>query len=242
MVDHVEKPYRPVWERNELYEEVLKLRSQGLSYNKIIFAVELTTGVRLRKSHVSDWVNGKHRPFGYVRPFSVRPSAELAYVVGVKMGDASTSLTGDHNHRIKLRVTAKDFAEEFSRCLGMLLNREPPKVKWHEKTGLWHTELNSVLLRRFLLQPIASLEVAVSHCGNCKGAFLRGFFDSEGCMHERSLTVYNGNHDSLNLVQAELRSLGIDATGPHLMRKRGGTVLIRGEDLSSQQRRHVSPH
>jgi DNA endonuclease len=225
----VAKPLRPVWERDVLYHEVLELRSMGLSYNKIIAEIERTRGVRLNKSHIHGWVTGKHRPFGDVRPFDASPTPELCYVIGVKMGDASTSLTGRYNHKVKLRVKDKDFAEEFSRCLGILLKRDPPRVKWHAKTATWHTELSSVLLRRFLLQSVKELEKTVSHCESCKGAFLRGFFDSEGSISERSLKVTNGDLEKLTLVESLLSQLGIRTTAPHLDSKGGRLVVIKGK-------------
>ncbi len=127
---------RPTVEREELYRLVLNLRREGLSYGAIIRRVETERGVRLGKSHVSDWVTGKHKPFGYVRTFDSKPCTELAYVIGVSLGDGSTSSNRKHSHMIKLRVIDKEFAEEFARCLGVLLNRPPPLVKWREEDSL----------------------------------------------------------------------------------------------------------
>jgi intein-encoded DNA endonuclease-like protein len=108
---------RPTIERDRLYHLVLSLRKEGLSYNQIIERVEAEQGVILRKSHVSEWINGKHKPFGYVRAFDAEPCPELAYVIGVEMGDASMSFSRNYNYKLKLRVTDKEFAEEFSSVL-----------------------------------------------------------------------------------------------------------------------------
>ena len=69
---------RPTIEREKLYRFVLDLRREGLSYNAIIRRVETERGVRLGKSHISDWISGKHEPFGYVRAFDPTPRVELA--------------------------------------------------------------------------------------------------------------------------------------------------------------------
>ena len=187
-------------------------------------------GVTLRKSHVSEWINGKHRPYGYVREFDAKPCPELAYVIGVKMGDASTSVgRNNYNYMIKLRVTDKDFAEEFSRCLSEILKRDSPRVKWHEKTHAWHTELSSILLYNLLQQDLKRLLPIIRHCRRCEGAFLRGFFDSEGSISGRQLTVSNRDLDKLQVVRDLLGGLGIMTTGPHLKGERGGLVSIKGK-------------
>jgi intein-encoded DNA endonuclease-like protein len=220
---------RPTIEREKLYRLVLELRKEGLTYNQIIRKIESEHEAKLRKSHISDWISGKHRPFGYVRAFDPTPRRELAYVIGVKMGDASMSVNKNHNYMVKLKVIDKDFAVEFSRCLSVILGRNPPRVNWHEKTHAWRTELSSLLLQNFLGQDLRALTSTIEHCADCKGAFLRGFFDSEGSISGRSLLVYNGDLDKLEFVCLLLSSLGISTTGPHLRGKSGGMVSIKGK-------------
>jgi hypothetical protein len=51
-------------------------------------------GVRLSKSHISYWMRGIHNPYNgrYIPSIEfLRPSEELAYVIGVKIGDGYTS-------------------------------------------------------------------------------------------------------------------------------------------------------
>jgi intein-encoded DNA endonuclease-like protein len=218
---------RPTVEREGLYRLVLQLRKEGLSYNKIIRKIQSDQGVTLRKSHISEWVNKKHEPFGYVRLFEPTPCPELAYIIGVKFGDASMSVNKNHCYIIKLRVTDKDFAEEFARCLSMVLKRESPHVRWHEKTHAWHVDVASILLQNFLKQRLSKLRPTIEHCDACKGAFLRGFFDSEGSITGRKLVVYNGDIDKLKLVRQLLESLGIGTTGPHLRESGGGVKMIK---------------
>jgi hypothetical protein len=81
-------------------------------------------GVRLSKSHISYWTRGVRSPYNYkIRYISsvelLRPSEELAYVIGVKLGDGYTN----HNKvRIGLRVKDREFAIEFGRCLSKVLD------------------------------------------------------------------------------------------------------------------------
>jgi hypothetical protein len=53
-------------------------------------------GVRLSKSSISEWLRGIHNPYNGRRIPSLellKPSEELAYVIGVKVGD-SVQITG----------------------------------------------------------------------------------------------------------------------------------------------------
>jgi hypothetical protein len=60
----------------------------------------------------------------------LRPSEELAYVIGVKVGDGyagkSRHTVKSYNRvRIGLKVKDREFAEEFGRCLAEVLGRRP---------------------------------------------------------------------------------------------------------------------
>ena len=135
-----------------------RAQEEGLSYNQIIERVKAEHGVTLRKSHMSGWINGKHKPFGYVRAFDASPCAELAYVIGVSLGDASTSSSpSNYNHKIKLRVIDRRVRPGVRKVSWGAAGRKPPRVKWHEKTQSWHAELSSLLLMRFLRQELKEL-------------------------------------------------------------------------------------
>jgi DNA endonuclease len=165
-----------------------------------------------------------------VRPFDAAPSPELAYVIGVKMGDASMSVNRHHNYMIKLRVIDKEFAEEFSRCLSVILRRSPPRVKWHEKTHAWHTQLSSVLLQNLLKPPLEQLNQVIEHSKNCTSAFLRGFFDSEGWVYQFQLGVANTNKATIDYVSYLLdRKFQLRVYGPRLKSKGGRMVVIKGK-------------
>jgi intein-encoded DNA endonuclease-like protein len=186
--------------------------------------------VTLRKSHLSGWINGKHKPFGYVRAFEPTPRRELAYVIGVRFGDASMGVSKSYNYKIKLRVIDKEFAEEFSRCLSVILGRSLPRVKWREKTHSWHTEVSSMLLQSFLKRPLEEMKQVIEHCNDCASAFLRGFFDSEGWVYRFELGVVNTNRALLEYVSSLLeRKFNLRTYGPRLKSKGGRIVMIKGK-------------
>ena len=82
--------YLPRELRIKLYGDVVALRRGGLTYKGIIGEVWRRYGVVLSKSHISYWIRGVHNPYNGRRIPSLKllkPSEELAYVIGVVLGD-----------------------------------------------------------------------------------------------------------------------------------------------------------
>jgi len=81
--------YLPRELRIKLYGDVV-LRRGGLTYRGIIGEVWRRYGVRISKSHIYYWVRGVQSPYnGRLIPSLelLKPSEELAYVIGVVLGD-----------------------------------------------------------------------------------------------------------------------------------------------------------
>ncbi|MDW7986946.1 MAG: LAGLIDADG family homing endonuclease [Nitrososphaerota archaeon] len=207
------------------------MREQGLGYKKIVREIERKYGERLSRSTVSFWVRGLTSPYNGRRFPSIeflKPSRELAYVVGVVMGDGSVVMRskkrGGYNAvYIELRVKDMEFAEEFSRCLGLVLGRPPPKPKYVERKRRYRVSVGDKTLFELLHgKSLEKIRPFVEHCDECRSAFLRGFFDSEGCISENGqLTAYNSNLELLRYVTRLLADLEIETTGPHLKTRRG---------------------
>lgn len=229
---------RSVLKRHELYHKVLTLRAGGLSYNQILRSIEREDGTRLRKSHIHDWVTGRHNPFGSVSNFSDSPTPELTYVVGVAKGDATLDAQ-QWKHRIRLGVVDKDFAESFNRCISKVLRTQPHSLTWIPSRLQWSVEVCSLLLYRFLNRPLSKLKSTVEHCERCIASFLRGFFDSEGSIYRRSLTVSNTRLRALTYAKQLLGRLGISVTGPHLQRMGGRNVIIKGKTYHANRNQYA---
>jgi intein-encoded DNA endonuclease-like protein len=76
-----------------LYDVVVALRRGGLTYRGIIGEIYRRYGVRISKSSISEWLRGVHNPYNGRRIPSLellKPSEELVYVIGVKVGDGYT--------------------------------------------------------------------------------------------------------------------------------------------------------
>lgn len=210
-------------QRLRLYNHVIQLREQGLSYNQIIEQIRRLNGVRLHIFQVYRWTHGLHTPLGNVNTFFAKSSPTLAYIIGVKAGDGYI-YKSDYNYMFELRVVDYEFAAETGRKLAKLLSRKKPYQPWWDRNNSrrWCVWCCSVLLHHFLQRPPVKLKAYVEHCKDCVAAFLRAFFDSEGSITGRTLIVYNTNKEVLLYVELLLRRyFSIETTGPHKAQKVG---------------------
>lgn len=220
---------RPLELQQTLYIEVLRLREKSLTYSRIIAEIELRHGVKVPKSSISDWVDSKHVPMGRTHTFRPTRSPELAYIVGVETGDGSLNFKR-YNYRIRLKAIDKEFVMEFDRCLSSVLNIARHRLWKGERENEFQLEVSSYLLYKFLRRPLRDLKPWFEDDSECVSAFLRGFFDSEGCVSkEGALTASNTNLDLLRYVQRLLlKHFGIATTGPRLGKKKGTLLIRRG--------------
>jgi len=219
--------YRPLELRIKLFDEVRRLRGLGLSHREIIDEIERMYGVTLNPSHISYWVRGIHNPYDgrrYIPTLDhLRPSEELAYVIGVIVGDGSVNHSRKYEYLVALTVKDLEFAEKFARCIGKVLGREPPKPI-PRKDGLFTVQIRSKTLYELLKKPVLidRIRQYIEHCLDCICAFLQGFFDSEGSINGNgAVRVCNSDKSLLEYVKELLRRLGIKATGPKLCSNAG---------------------
>jgi intein-encoded DNA endonuclease-like protein len=224
--------YLPRELRIKLYNDVIALRRGGLMYRGIIGEVWRRYGVRLSKSHISYWLRGIHNPYNGRRIPSLellKPSEELAYVIGAKVGDGyvgkkSRVRKGYNDVMIGLKAKDREFVEEFGRCLAKVLNRREIRPRYRRSLGRYVVEVRSQTLYELLRKPVdlERLKKYIEHCERCVAAFLRGFADSEGCVDKNGyITIYNTDLRPLTYVKELLRRLGIESTGPRIHVRRG---------------------
>lgn len=172
--------YRTLSKRISLYNEVLRLRQEGLSPRQIVDRIHRLKGGRLDMTYIYRWTHGVHTPLGNVNKFSASPSPTLAYIIGVKAGDGYVNQDGSRLY-FGLCVVDYEFAAETGRCLAKLLElEEPSQPLWDRWNCRWRLRCGSLLLCHFLEQPLDKLIPYIEHCRDCAAAFLRGFSDSEG--------------------------------------------------------------
>jgi intein-encoded DNA endonuclease-like protein len=218
------RSYLPRELRIKLYDEVKRLRRDGLRYSEIIEDIQRRYGVTLSKSHISYWTRGIHDPYNgrYIPSIEfLEPSEELAYVIGVKVGDGYVArrrraVKSYNRVRIGLKVKDGEFAAEFGQCLAKVLGRRQIKPRYRSDVGKYELLKKPVDLDR--------LKKYIEHCERCMEAFLRGFVDSEGHVSKSGyIYILNTDYKLLEYVKDLLKRLGIESTGPWPKRLQGKT-------------------
>jgi len=168
-------------ERFTLYNKALRLKESGLGCRRIARILNIS------KSTTRCWLNGYQGKYSnpinayHGRYTALTPSAELAYIIGALLGDGNLSARG---YQIRLEAKDRDFVEKFSSCLTNVLNRDIPYPVWGPRSdGLYYTSGGSRHLFEFLKQGWKDDFVLVVE--RYPSDFLRGLFDSEGCVSLR---------------------------------------------------------
>jgi intein-encoded DNA endonuclease-like protein len=144
-----------------------------MSYAKILETLRLEIGFKTSKGQLSEWLRKIHSPLGSANYFSPNPEPELAYVIGVGLGDGSLTRKG-YNRRIRLSAIDLEFVMEFDRCLSAVLNTRRHKPWFDKGKGTFAIEARSVLLYEFLRRGWRALKPCIEHCADCVAAFVRG--------------------------------------------------------------------
>jgi len=227
--------YLPRELRIRLYRDVVALRRSGLTYSGIVEEIYRRHGVRISKSHISKWLCGVYSPYNGRRIPSLEllePSEELAYVIGVVLGDGYAymkrrAIKGYNDVKIGLNAKDREFVEEFARCLATVLGRRPIKPRYGRSSRRYVVEVESKTLYELLRKPVDldRLKKYIEHCERCVAAFLRGFADSEGSVYKRGhIFIFNTDLRLLTYVKDLLKRLNIESTGPKLFTRRGTVI------------------
>ena len=151
---------------------------------------------------------------------------EKSYILGVLCGDGYIA-----KNLISLGVIDKDFAEYFAYCLEKVYGLKTKiyfiKIKSQKfpkgHTSLCKPQYNSVLHSRQSLKDILRYnkkgfktktwrvprEIMESKNEKIIGMFLKGFFDSEGCVNVRWVDGYSSNYQALKDIQKLLEKINI---------------------------------
>jgi intein-encoded DNA endonuclease-like protein len=127
----------------------------------------------------------------------LKPPEELAYVIGVVLGDGYPKLKRRvrkvyNDVIIRLEAKDKEFVEEFAGCLAKVLGRRQIRPRYVKSSGRYVVEAESKTLYELLKKPVdlERLRRYIEHCERWVAAFLRGFADSEGCVDQEGLHIY----------------------------------------------------
>jgi len=132
------------------------------------------------------WNKGKKGLRGTIRNFpDLSPSHELAYIIGVMLGDGHLHYNGS-NYEVELGAKDRCFVEEFSRCLTKIMKRDKPYPLWKWK----HQEaFTTRATSKFLFHFLKDYRGIKSVIDVFPADFIRGFADSEGHVAHKTRTL-----------------------------------------------------
>ena len=217
--------------RIRMYEAVMK---EYLNKSKELSISDLVSWLRQRfyksasniprqnlYSLVHGWIKRGVSPYNETKTASIkrlRPSPELAYILGATLGDGTWRKRGT-KAEILLRVRDYDFALAYARCYNVVegkRNGEPVEPHFSDKSKFWIVSITSITLYN-LLEPFKVLKIKkfVEANVNTISAFIRGFFDAEGTCsnrkHNRGLYCSNKNRRLMQYIKKLLRDIGIES-------------------------------
>lgn len=147
---------------------------------------------------------------------SYQMSPELAYVLGVMLGDGTLS----NQNTVRLQAIDKDFVVNFHNKLekwsGMKVCKIYETLNGKNRHNLWNALLNSREANRTLKRFLLDIDrIMLNAPRKCKIAFLEGLYDSEGSV---SITSYknkivrfcNCNKQLIDLMIEIFKMLGIE--------------------------------
>lgn len=167
-----------------------------------------------------------------VLPIDITPSAEMAYILGVIVGDGCCNVYTKNwkgkerkSYDIRLSVINYAFARSFADALekiGLHPNvylGKKPKYRGKNEQRLWNTNAYSKTFTRFyreLRNTTGKLKDFVETCPEGGKEFIRGFFESEGHVgrykYKRVVGIQNVKHLHMTNTDKELVELVIDFT------------------------------
>lgn len=195
----------------EQYEKAFGLRRKGFTYRKISKELNITY-----PGTVLGWIKTGKIPRGrFLNSNFHKISPELGYILGVIAGDGYVIVKRTKG-RIGLEVRDKDFAQYFHNQLekwsGLKIS-----LSFNENKKLYTIVLYSLRAARFLVD--FNIYNLINFDNKIKANFLRGLFDSEGCVSAsnletprkatRFISFHNSDKKLTFLVKTLLESLGI---------------------------------
>jgi len=195
--------------------------------------------------------NGRIRIFKNQIPNSSKKlSLEKAYILGVLCGDGFLTYNSSKSmYQIGLSAVDKEFVNEFRNNLLQVYRLNPTKEVYISKISNWNNQSKTRLCSREACEDLlyygkfgvkkwrvpeqikrADLDI--------KSQFIKGFFDSEGNVDEKSkrVRIFSINRDGLEGIQALLDNFGIRSKIHYRNNKRPRSTSYK---LSIQDRKSI---
>lgn len=232
---------RGAMNRQEAYQMTLKLHREQNTQLKIKSKINQFLP-QISQSTIQRWVTGECKP--WPSP-NLSPSPHLAYILGVILGDGYVMIHR-HRHVVGLLAKDKEFIDAFCNTLRNI-GLVPCKISLMRDKYFYVQTGSKEFVRWFQGLSLEEIgQLVVMH----EIDFIRGVFDSEGCLQPRlesksfRIDMTNTNLILINMVQRMMLKLdfrtsiykikreGIEGMGNrkdvyHLYLRGGGSEIIR---------------
>lgn len=200
---------------NEIREEILYLRKKGFKVKEISKTLELCCDDvrRYLKETLSIYDYGQLLTIGHQLPTKAKiMTPDLAYILGVLYGDGFFTRDG-----IGLGTKDKEFRDYFADTAERWAHK---KVRFFEREQhgrpYYECKLNSLNALKFIRDLVGNRvevpSVVFNSSRKVQIGFIRGFYDSEGCVlkNPKIVRVYNTNQKVIEQIKEMLVTLGFD--------------------------------
>lgn len=213
-------------------------------------------GVVLRSKSAANklaFQRGRIKIFAHSLPAaSAQLTKEKAYILGVLCGDAWYWI-GKRSWQIGLAATDRDFVETFADCLERTYEIKPSMKALSRRNPMWNKQFETKLCSKAVVNDVLSYGVnfrtvewrvpdaiAKAHL-DIQSVFIRGYFDSEGCVEERRVQAASTNVAGLSEIQTLLRRFDIRSSltlQVHTESNRKPSFTLRIQDRKSVENYH----
>ncbi|RLF04249.1 MAG: hypothetical protein DRJ64_07210 [Thermoprotei archaeon] len=185
------------------------------------------------KSTLYYWKHKINKP--PIARWRAKPSKELAYIIGVLLGDGFLhSRRKSNKYEIEILVTDYEFAEEFSKAMAKVLGKNfKTPGRWWRRPNFWIVNYRSkAFYQWFKHQTLETLKPYIEYNKETIKYFLRGLYDSDGTNYRcKQIFLANSNLKLLQYAQHLLRKyFNIVSRGPYL-NVRAGSIRIRKDGM-----------
>ncbi|RLF23292.1 MAG: hypothetical protein DRN15_06850 [Thermoprotei archaeon] len=207
---------------DELLREIKELRDRGYGYKRIRKYLKEKYGIEVSNSTLHYLVRvklGDENVAISEIPWEPRRCPELAYIIGVALGDASLIITKridwpeSKRYFFKLKVRDKEFAEEVKKVIERLgLPCSEVKEYYDRRDEAVYYSVYCYVKRfvLFLRDLKDHPEKVWEWIKGYEEEFLRGFYESEGCLHKSGkILIYNTRREYIDIVTECLQRLRI---------------------------------
>ena len=205
--------YNLLPERVLAYYYAIRLREEGLSYEKIAREIWGAFGIKVSSGEVCNWIRGRYNPLR--RCGCINDCPDLGYVIAAWLGDGSLAVDRKaFKYYVELATTKYEFAREWGKRLAKVTGKsEGYKPRWDKCNKRWVVRASNIFLWMILSLAREDPWFVYPILERYPGPACRGWFDAEGSVSISGYKIVGTNTDlrQIRLIQELLHKLSINS-------------------------------